>query len=278
MGTWKLHIIHYKNIKSPIDFTELIFLDSGGYECSKDSEFAELGYLPYDSKEWNISYYKKVLESWKNDTPTVLISYDHPKERCSIPEQVDRAKELFKGRKDAIIEMLIKPETQYQKYVQVDEVLRNAHALSDFGIIGFTEKELGKNLLDRMVNIARIRTKLTKCGINCPIHIFGSLDTISTPLYYLAGADIFDGLTWLRFAYMNGQTAYIQSYVALELGIKIRDDMAPAQIWWRNYNYLTDLELQMRTYLNAREFKSFKYHSGFLENSFQSMKAELEGD
>ncbi len=49
-----------------------------------------------------------------------------------------------------------------------------------------------------MQNIAKLRKALDKAGLNIPLHVFGSLDTVTTPLYFLAGADIFDGLTWLR--------------------------------------------------------------------------------
>jgi hypothetical protein len=71
-----------------------------------------------------------------------------------------------------------------------------------------------------MQNIAKLRNALTKAGIDIPIHVFGSLDSVTTPLYFLAGADVFDGLTWLRFAFHEGQTLYKQNYGALHLGVK----------------------------------------------------------
>lgn len=87
-----------------------------------------------------------------------------------------------------------------------------------FHALGVTEKELGGNFKERMINIARIRKALNGVGLeNMPIHIFGSLDTVSTPLYFVAGADIFDGLTWLRFAYYKGMTIYRQNYARSSL-------------------------------------------------------------
>ena len=55
-----------------------------------------------------------------------------------------------------------------------------------------------------MKNIAQIRRALDGVGLDTPLHVFGSLDTVTTPMYFMAGADIFDGLTWLRFAFYNG--------------------------------------------------------------------------
>ena len=83
-------------------------------------------------------------------------------------------------------------------------MIKHRHELSHFSIIGFTEKELGPSLLKRMTAIARVRRALKEVNLDLPIHVFGSLDTISTPLYFLAGADIFDGLTWLRYAFRDG--------------------------------------------------------------------------
>lgn len=54
---------------------------------------------------------------------------------------------------------------------------------ASFHALGVTEKELGGNFKERMINIARIRKALNGVGLeNMPIHIFGSLDTVSTPL------------------------------------------------------------------------------------------------
>ena len=35
--------MHYERINPPFDFASLIFLDSGGYEASKDTDLSELG-------------------------------------------------------------------------------------------------------------------------------------------------------------------------------------------------------------------------------------------
>src|SRR6266446_2877859 len=146
----------------------------------------------------------------------------------------------------------------------------------DFDIIGMTEKELGDSIRARMANIARIRRALTGAGLETPIHIFGSLDTVTTPMYFLAGADIFDGLTWLRFVFHNGYTIYKQNYSALELGVRTPSSVVDAKCWHQNYYYIKELEDEMRRFLLKNEFSAFQCHSEKLEMAYQSI-VEAEG-
>jgi hypothetical protein len=202
--------LHYKLIKPPFDFASLIFLDSGGYEASKDAELSDFGEREHKSLTWNQKMHEEVLASWKPSAPSVLISYDHPNERLTVRRQIERAKRMARSRTDVLREILLKPETKGQTLLNIGSVLSNVRALSEFDVIGVTEKEIGNSILSRMENIAKLRMALDKVGLDTPIHIFGSLDTITTPMYFLAGADIFDGLTWLRFAFHNGYTMYMR--------------------------------------------------------------------
>ena len=75
--------------------------------------------------------------------------------------------------------------------------------LRTFDIVGVTEREIGESIHDRLVNIARLRKSLNAAEVTIPIHVFGGLDPLLTPLYFAAGAEIFDGLGWLRYAYQG---------------------------------------------------------------------------
>lgn len=269
--------ISYKKVPNTVTFVPLVFLDSGGYECSKDVEFSDLGVMPHNPQPWNPEMHKAIVDGWDSTIQTVLISYDHPSHRHPITEQISHANSLFAGRQ-VIREFLIKPETTKQKYIQIASVIQNIHRLADFEVVGFTEKELGGSVLDRMVNIAKIRKALKQVNLQIPIHIFGSLDTISTPLYFLAGADIFDGLTWLRMAYRNGYTMYMHNSAIYEFGPQIKDAFLKARTISRNYYALQELQLGMNRYLNAREFKEFPHHSELFERVFQDLLAALKGD
>lgn len=270
--------LHYEMIKPPFDFASLIFLDSGGYEASKDAELSDYGDKEHFPKEWSREFYEAQIAAWNTgpNTTSVIVNYDHPKERLDIRAQIDRASGMAAGRTDILREILLKPETVDQTRLQIDPIIKNIHRLAEFDIIGMTEKELGDSIRARMANIAKIRRALTGAGLETPIHIFGSLDTVTTPMYFLAGADIFDGLTWLRFVFHNGYTIYKQNYSALELGVRTPSSVLDAKCWHQNYYYIKELEDEMRRFLLKNEFSSFRCHSEKLEMAYQSV-VEAEG-
>jgi hypothetical protein len=268
--------VHYNKISPPFDFASLIFLDSGGYEASKETELSDFGQIEHTPLPWTQEMHEAEIATWKPSAPTVLISYDHPKERVSIGEQIGRARGMAPGRNDVAREILLKPETKTQTLLPVSKIIENVESLAEFDIIGVTEKEIGSSILSRMTNIARLRVELNKVGLSTPIHVFGSLDTLSTPLYFLAGADIFDGLTWLRFAFMDGQTVYKHNFGAMRFGIDTKAHMIDARCWNENYYYMKKLELQMRRYLNGHDCCVFEHNASFLGDSLRSAVEALE--
>lgn len=234
----------HKKLEPPFDFATLLFLDSGGYEAGKDVELSDVGDRDHTPLPWNRERHQEVLAAWAPTVPSVLISYDHPSERLPVGDQVERARALAPGRTGVGLEILLKPETRDQRFLQMDSLLLPKHvrALGDFDVVGVTEKEIGNSLLGRMRNIARLRRAMDGVGLEqTPIHVFGSLDTISTPLYFLAGADIFDGLTWLRYAFHQGLTVYRHNYAALGLGLDTKVHVVDGRCWFSNYYYMKDM-------------------------------------
>jgi hypothetical protein len=269
--------IAYKKIIPPFTFPSLIFLDSGGYEASKDSDLSELGEREHLPKLWTQAMHEEQLAKWHSNIPTVFISYDHPKERLSVQKQIERARKMASSRTDVLREILLKPETKGQNFLQIKNILKHIAQLKNFDVIGVTEKEVGNSVLARMTNIAKLRKGLTEIGLKTPIHVFGSLDTVTTLMYFVAGADIFDGLTWLRFAYQDGQTIYRHSYGAMKLGIDTKSHLVDAQCWTSNLNYLKERQLEMRRFLNAQDFRCFKYHANDIKKAQQSVIANIGG-
>ena len=260
--------LHYGNVRPPFDFLlSLIFLDSGGYEASKDRELSDFGEREHKPQPWTQDMHEAQLARWNPKFPSVLISYDHPEERLPIRAQIERARGMVSDRTGFLREILLKPETTGQTLLQIPEIVRNIHGLAEFDIIGVTEKEIGKSIHDRMRNIAKLRRALDAAGLDRPIHVFGSLDTITTPMYFLAGADIFDGLTWLRFAFHDGLTVYKQNYGALELGLATKADVIDGRCWNSNYYYMKDLELEMRSFLAAEDFDAFQHHRDLFQKA-----------
>jgi len=275
--------IHHKLVtKKSLGFiqTAPLFLDSGGYESSKDKDLSDLNkHNQGKARKWNTSMHQEFLDGWVFNRPTVVVSFDSPRARTTLMKQVERAEKLFERYPQAMTNFLIKPEKVKNKYLCLDEIIENINLLKDFDIIGVTEKELGHSTLERMKNIKKLRAALDEVSEDKPIHIFGSLDPISSILYFLAGADIFDGLTWLRFAYSKktGLPTYKHNFGALVLGIGHPDENVDLSMWNQNYYYLTDLQLQMRRYLQINDFGVFKHHSEFFKNSYESLLEETGG-
>jgi len=272
--------LFYREIKKKITFPSLIFLDSGGYEASEDVDLSDMGRGWPNPRKWTREMHSEVLKKWDHVTPTILVSFDSPNARTSIENQVVRATRLFRQYPMANSELLLKPTKRStkreKKKLEIDQVLRRKHLLAGFDIIGVTEKELGRSTLERMTNVARLRLALNSIGLDTPIHIFGSLDTVSTPLYFLAGADIFDGLTWLRYAFDDGNTTYKNNYGAKNLGIAFEDFKVNGKVWNDNYYYLNRLKEDMAGYLSNRDFNSFRANADFYRTSLNLLAGRLK--
>ncbi len=251
-------LFYRKLLPSHLAFPSVLFLDSGGYEARVEHDLSEAYGADYCPKAWVQDQHEKVLSRWKPTTPTVAVNYDNPERHTALSRQLESAQRQFRDHPAFVPEFLIKPE-QKGAPVDVQSIRRIAPDLKTVAIIGITERELGDTLIRRMETIAEVRRILDSAGVQAPIHVFGSLDTLSTALYYVAGAEIFDGLTWLRFGYHDGTTMYSQNYGAIrtETGLlKTAGDLAHS-MWKDNYYYLESLTDNMRSFARDGDFAHF---------------------
>jgi hypothetical protein len=239
--------------------TELTIIDSGGYETSDVYDLSATSKYSYPIKDWELHKYEEILNLWPGHKAGIIVSYDHGKERFSIDEQIGHAKELFSKYPSFLTDFLIKPETDGQRYIQIENVLTNIDKLKEFTVIGVTEKELGSSILERMVRIAKIRRAMDDRGICSPLHIFGSLDPVTSVLYFLAGAEVFDGLTWLKYSYYKGTAIYQSNYGALhnELGIHVRDVSVRSKSIVNNIYFLEKIKYIMKDFVVSKDFGLF---------------------
>lgn len=271
--------LYYGDLKSSRlrSFASAVFLDSGGYEATKDTDLSDTGETSYEPLKWTQTQLKDALANkWNFEIPTVLVSYDSPHAKTAIDKQIKRAKILFSKWPDAASSILFKTESKKQPLLDVAKIIANKHQLASFDVIGVTEKELGKSTLERMVNIARLRKSLQSIDLDTPIHVFGSLDTISSPLYFFAGADIFDGLTWLRYAFHQGNTLYKHNYGAKHLGISFEDFRVNGKTWSDNYFYLLALKRDMQKFLFDGSFDHFTHNGPLFKTLYTEFEAKLK--
>jgi hypothetical protein len=269
--------IHHKLLVSrQLTFPSVIFLDSGGYEARVEHDLSEAYGQDYKPKKWTAKDHHDVLAQWQSPRPTIVISYDSPRRHSSIERQLEAALKLKNEFPHFLHEFLVKPEHK-NELIEPSAIEKIAGSLNEFSIVGFTEHELDHRIIGRMEKLANIRRILDKNEIASPIHVFGSLDSLSTVLYFLSGAEIFDGLTWLRFGFHNGQTIYRQNYGAIrgENGILKNARELSHSMWKDNYYYLEALRDQMRNYVRTKDCKSFEHISAHIETAVHQLQSRV---
>lgn len=257
--------------------TEITIVDSGGYETSDLQDLSCNFVQELKCKDWDEQKHSDILEQWPRHIPAMFVSYDKATLKIPLSEQISRANKLFQKHRTQLSIILLKPESDNQNYIKVQNVVAQAEAFSSFDVIGITEKELADTCLSRMEVIAKIRLALDDVGVKAPIHIFGSLDPISVPLYFLSGAEIFDGLTWLRFGYENGGAIYRHNFAAKksDIGIHRRDDYVKLATMQCNLSFLSELTNQMRRFLNDCDFAKFGDNETMFRNAFDLLKTKV---
>jgi hypothetical protein len=255
--------------------TDITIVDSGGYETSDLLDLSAVFKNSTEKREWRLEQLREVYENWPEEVAAVFVSFDTQTLRQPLEQQIELAEDLLLRFPKQLKTFLIKPETDRQKHIQVDNVVANVKGMRNFDVVGLTEKELGGSLIDRMENIAKIRFAMSDAGIDTPLHIFGSLDPVSTPLYFLSGAEIFDGLTWLRYGYREGVAAYTHNTIALDAGIDKRRSYIQSIGLATNYGYLIDLQTDMKKYLLEQDFGMFRHNSKFLRESFDHLRTKI---
>ena len=274
--------IHYNHIPGPADLPfrpELLVLDSGGYEISTDRDYSSvIDPLPAPG-EWSVAIWQSVVASFPDDLPLVIVSYDHQDHRAPFDEQVARAREHFAPYRQHLHSFLLKPETKSQ--TTLDAVLKkagaNAKALGLFDVVGITEKELGRSMLDRMARTALLRRAMDEAGVTAPLHIFGALDPLSVCLYFLSGAEMFDGLTWIRYGYEDGRCLYTHNLGPLKYGLDATDNTIKSRALFGNYYFLQDLQRRLREFEMTKNFKKLQPHSALLSDAHDSLRTRLKG-
>ena len=145
-------------------------------------------------------------------------------------------------------------------------------------MIGFTEKELGDTLTERLLNLARLRQVLDTYRVSAPIHLFGALDPLYSPLYFAAGAEIFDGLSWLRYAYHDGLAVHPEVNTVLHASLDDRATLREAKRCLQNLGALKVLKRSMQRYAstNGDGFREYGSHWAALATTFSTVQAMLE--
>jgi hypothetical protein len=250
--------IYYKHLPliSDLKKSQVTLIDSGGYETSDNYDLSETKKYSRNGKVWNLDLLNKVIDEWNQSDAAILINFDDINSRKSFQYQIQDAIEFFERRKLCLSDFLIKPEQKEDYFLNIQSIVDNIKDLRYFDIIGFTEKELGDSIISRMLAIYKIRTALNGNNIQSPIHIFGTLDPICVTLYFMAGAEIFDGLTWLKYAYVDGLAIYNNNscFINEFFSIYLTDDEIRKKIIKNNIYYLEMLKMKLSESVISGDF------------------------
>jgi hypothetical protein len=273
--------VHYEYIPEPQDLTitvDLMFLDSGGYEVSDDRDLSAVEKPVHLPGEWDAAKLQAIWNRWPAGIPSVFVSYDHSNHRRSVAEQLRDAKQAIGTRPGHLHSFLLKPQAKEER--SLDSALRalggQVKELAGFQLLGVTEKELGNSPLERMVRIARLRQALDDASLGIPIHVFGALDPLSVCLYFVAGAEVFDGLTWSRYAYRSGQCIYLHNNATISYGIDLDDDEARVRTIKDNLRHLDQLERSLRLFSETGDWDQLAANRDIVRGAAGRLGSQLE--
>jgi hypothetical protein len=241
---------------SPLSRPEVLFLDSGGYEVRVGADSGELAQdLREPVTDWDEDGYRAFLDSVPEAATNIAaVSWD--REGVSYNDQLEQAQALLGGREKLASVVLLKP-TQRGASHELAELEPAASRLAAFAVIGVTEHELGGPLLKRVEAVMQLREILYRAKLDTPIHIFGALDPLYVPLYFAAGADIFDGLTWLRYAYWHGLAMHREQGGLLDGMLEAREDVRRRVVLAHNLNFLGQLQTKLQRFVQEGEWDVF---------------------
>ena len=251
----------------------VLMIDSGWYEKNGSPPGSPIAINVEDPSRWEKSDFTYTIDAFDEDLNPIVVSWDHV---GPYDEQIRRAQEFFGARNHIASDLLLKPPSG-SRFHNFDKLSREDTAnLRAFDIVGATERELGETVLNRLVNIAKLRQLLDVTNVPAPIHVFGGLDPLWAPLYFAAGADLFDGLGWLRYAYREGVAMHWTAGTLIDGQIRKRSLQAQHSVSLQNLDEINRLSEDMRRFaLRKGDWEVFS-RGDILKPIFESLQEKLE--
>jgi hypothetical protein len=235
---------------NPLSHPGLLFIDSGGYEVTQGADAGEPVQDLGETLSWTPEMYGELLGRLPEAALNcAAVAWDCPGEPYETQMRV--AQDFLGGHQRVSPIVLLKPPTG--RWHQFSLLAPAASRLAFFSVIGVTEHELGDSLLDRVTALMELRDLLHRSDVDKPIHVFGALDPLFVPLYFAAGADVFDGLTWLRYAYWHGLAVHHEQGPLLTGSIEQREDVRRATVAAGNLTQLDQLHSRLLRFVTEDE-------------------------
>ena len=262
---------------------KLLIIDSGWYEHHVYRRSMFFDQEP--PRPWSMVLYERTIDNLNPGIRPLVVSWDEPNPE-SYESQIDHTETFFKHRRHTASTILLKPpaSTTFHDFQMLRPDL--VHTLDLFDVIGVTDDELGDSILDRLVQVAKLRRLLDTAHVQAPIHVFGGLDPLMTPLLFAAGAEIFDGLGWLRYVYRDGLSLNQHSGLLLDGKVHDRGIIALTAAQLRNLVQIQALGDDLRAFaLSGGDWSTItnqRHRLGAIFDTFRRTielaEAEIGGD
>ena len=251
----------------------VLVIDSGWYEKNGSPSGSLFAVEVGKPLRWEEADYTDVIDSLDEDVCPIVVSWDHV---GPYEEQIQRAQDFFGSRPHLASALLLKPPSgsRFHNFDKLSgEQIANLRA---FDIVGVTERELGETILNRLISLANLRHLLDRAQVSSPVHVFGGLDPLFTPLYFAAGAEIFDGLGWLRYTYRDGVAMHWMAGTLLDKQINKRAAQAQYSGSLKNLEQIELLSDEMRLFVHKKGDWTVFNRGDSLRPIFESLQERLE--
>lgn len=257
---------------------ELLAIDSGGYELGSAWDGNEIYREPRLPRGFAREDYEAILSQLPRDRDLLIVTYDHVEDSSGYPsigEQIARARALVAPHPHLMLDLLLKPEGM-ERYVDPEGLAAATGELTDVHVIGVTEKELGGSLLDKLEAVAELRRLLDDAGVEAPLHVFGALSLVHASLYCMAGAEVLDGLDWLRYGHHRGMSVHSETAAVLDGLLEEPPDLRRAMVMLDYLGALGNLKRRLRLWIDSGgDFSVMEELAHVCESAHRAMRIRI---
>ena len=240
-----------------------VLVDSGNYEASR-----------LDDKSWSPNDLKEALAQTPHDW---VFCFDEMKPSLdrnrAVKEIVEAVKRDQVFTSAPVLPIVHTPTLEQGGYEleNIPWVVREVAEILNPQLIAIPERELGPGLIARAKTVQNIRKELSKLPFYQPIHLLGTGNPWSIPIFAAAGADTFDGLEWCRMAvdratnrlhhfqhfdFFTYQTCVADSPITRNALEDSKIDFA-GKVAFHNLDYYASFVKELRGYVNKDNLEAF---------------------
>jgi hypothetical protein len=256
--------IYHDYADREVALSDIVIIDSGNYE----KRFFESRGC---AVRWTRDLHTAVIDSISPLTQVAIVNYDEP---GPLADQVNSARSFFEKYPQYAKDFLCKPQTIESSFVDVRSMVKGIEMFRDFDVLGVTYQELGPSLIEKCKNLLRLRRSLNSAELDVPIHVFGCFEPLSIVLMFILGGNIFDGLTWIRYALRDDVMVARGSIPFFDRKWSTDESDIRQMSASENLSHMTGLMFRMRSFARTHDYTELGL-SKKLEDSAKSILLQV---